>query len=75
LWGILGDLNRAGQTILLTTHYMEEADQLCNRVAVMDHGKLLALGTPLELKQSLGADVEPTLETVFITLTGRDLRE
>lgn len=75
LWGILGDLNREGQTILLTTHYMEEADQLCNRVAVMDHGKLLALGTPLELKQSLGADVEPTLETVFITLTGRDLRE
>ncbi|MGH2700365.1 MAG: ABC transporter ATP-binding protein [Actinomycetota bacterium] len=75
LWSILGDLNREGQTILLTTHYMEEADQLCNRVAVMDHGKLLALGTPLELKQSLGADVEPTLETVFITLTGRDLRE
>ena len=139
LWDILGDLNRSGQTILLTTHYMEEAEQLCRRVAIMDHGKLLALDTPDALKRSLGADTvvtitsderldelarhieamqgvtrvhvvdqtvrvglrgsngvlprilghaedggfhvkdlsiaEPTLETVFITLTGKDLRE
>jgi ABC-2 type transport system ATP-binding protein len=139
LWDILGDLNREGQTILLTTHYMEEAEQLCRRVAIMDHGKLLALDTPAALKRSLGADTvvtitsdekleelahhieemqgvtrvhvvdetvrvglrgsngvlprilghaedggfhvrdlsiaEPTLETVFITLTGKDLRE
>ena len=139
LWDILGELNRDGQTILLTTHYMEEAERLCNRVAIMDHGKLLALDTPAALKQSLGADTvvtitsdekleelarhieemqgvtrvhvvdqtvrvglrgsngvlprilghaegggfhvkdlsiaEPTLETVFITLTGKDLRE
>jgi ABC-2 type transport system ATP-binding protein len=56
LWEILGELNREGQTILLTTHYMEEADQLCDRVAIMDHGKILALDTPTELKQSVGAD-------------------
>jgi ABC-2 type transport system ATP-binding protein len=56
LWEILGELNREGQTILLTTHYMEEADQLCGRVAIMDHGKILALDTPAILKQSVGAD-------------------
>ena len=46
LWEILGELNAAGQTIMLLTHYMEEADRLCNRVAIMDHGKILALDTP-----------------------------
>ncbi|HUE28689.1 MAG TPA: ATP-binding cassette domain-containing protein [Solirubrobacteraceae bacterium] len=140
LWEILGELHVAGQTILLTTHYMEEADQLCDRVAIIDHGKILALDTPAALKQSVGADTivtvkatgdatelasiferdlsgvtrtrvledgvelhlrgatrivplvvaaaesggfevvdlsiaEPTLETVFINLTGKDLRE
>jgi ABC-2 type transport system ATP-binding protein len=141
LWEILGELHEAGQTIVLLTHYMEEADRLCHRVAVMDHGKILALDTPAALKQSVGADTivtvraegdatalavrlkrelegltrirverdggielhvqgadrivpsvvaaaerggfqladlsvaEPTLETVFINLTGRELRE
>jgi ABC-2 type transport system ATP-binding protein len=140
LWDILGELHGAGQTILLTTHYMEEADELCNRLAIIDRGSLLALGTPTELKQSVGIDAmvtvtadgdldqlakvlreeipnattvehsdkvvrmgvrqiqgvlpkvvdaaerhgftvsdlsstEPTLETVFINLTGKDLRE
>jgi ABC-2 type transport system ATP-binding protein len=140
LWEILGELNAAGQTIMLLTHYMEEADRLCNRVAIMDHGKILALDTPAALKQAVGADTivtlksdgdggslaatlerdihgvtrtrvieggielhvkgaeriiprvvsaaeragfelvdlsvaEPTLETVFINLTGKDLRE
>jgi ABC-2 type transport system ATP-binding protein len=140
LWEILGELHDAGQTILLTTHYMEEADELCDRVAIIDHGKLLTLGTPTELKNATGADTivtvtaqgdldalaallaadvpgaqsatrvdqnvlvevqeqvgvlplvfsvaerhgyhvsdvsvnEPTLETVFINLTGKDLRE
>jgi ABC-2 type transport system ATP-binding protein len=56
LWEILGVLNAEGQTILLTTHYMEEADQLCGRVAIMDHGKILALDTPAKLKQSTGVD-------------------
>jgi len=139
LWEILGELHTGGQTILLTTHYMEEADQLADRVAIMDHGRLLALDTPAALKRSVGADTvvkvsaegdlgalatrlegldgatavrvvdsvvqvsvkgikgvlprivdhaesggftltdlsvtEPTLETVFISLTGKDLRE
>src|ERR1700735_3034528 len=56
LWDLLGELHRDGQTIMLTTHYMEEADQLCERVAIMDHGKILALDTPAALKQSIGAD-------------------
>ena len=56
LWEILAELHSAGQTILLTTHYMEEADQLCDRVAIMDHGRILALDTPAGLKRSLGAD-------------------
>src|ERR1039458_4873038 len=140
LWDTLRELNAQGQTILLTTHYMEEADQLCSRVAIMDRGKILALDTPAALKQSVGVDtivsvkaegdtealaahlerevegvtktrlidgglelhvkgsdrivprvvsaadhggyeladlsvMEPTLETVFINLTGKDLRE
>ncbi len=140
LWGTLRELNAEGQTILLTTHYMEEADQLCGRVAIMDRGKILALDTPAALKQQVDADTivtvtaggdqaalgrvlaeavpgvtrtrpidggvelhvkgkdrllptvvsaaegagfpvldlsvtEPTLETVFINLTGKELRE
>jgi ABC-2 type transport system ATP-binding protein len=140
LWEILDDLHTDGQTILLTTHYMEEADQLCKRLAIIDHGKVLALDTPENLKRSTGIDTmvtvtaaadlerlatvleaeidgatgaqvidgtvrlgvkgakgvlpavvqtaeragidvtdlsisEPTLETVFIDLTGKDLRE
>ncbi len=62
LWEILGELNREGQTILLTTHYMEEADQLCERVAIMDHGKILALDTPASLKRSVGADTIVTVK-------------
>ncbi len=139
LWEIIGEIHREGQTVVLTTHYMEEADRLCERVAIMDHGKLLALDTPDALKRSVGGDSvvqikageepdrlaahlrdldgitgstvigetvqltaqgsegllprviagaeaggftvhdvsidEPTLETVFINLTGKDLRE
>jgi ABC-2 type transport system ATP-binding protein len=62
LWEILGELNAAGQTIMLLTHYMEEADRLCNRVAIMDHGKILALDTPAALKQMVGADTIVTLK-------------
>jgi ABC-2 type transport system ATP-binding protein len=63
LWDLLGELHRDGQTIMLTTHYMEEADRLCDRVAIMDHGRILALDTPAELKQSIGADTVVTLKT------------
>jgi ABC-2 type transport system ATP-binding protein len=62
LWDLLGELHDQGQTILLTTHYMEEADQLCERVAIMDHGKILALDTPAALKQSIGADTVVTVK-------------
>lgn len=61
LWEIIGELNEGGQTILLTTHYMEEADQLCDRVAIMDHGRILMLDTPEGLKRSVDADSIITL--------------
>jgi ABC-2 type transport system ATP-binding protein len=64
LWEILRTLNADGQTILLTTHYMEEADQLCGRVAIMDHGRILALDTPAALKQGVGADTVVTVRAV-----------
>ena len=62
LWDLLEGLNAEGQTIMLTTHYMEEADKLCARVAIMDHGKVLALDTPAELKRSVGADTIVTVK-------------
>lgn len=64
LWEILERLHADGQTILLTTHYMEEADRLCERVAIMDHGRILALDTPEALKQSVGADTIVTLKAL-----------
>jgi ABC-2 type transport system ATP-binding protein len=65
LWETLRHLNAEGQTILLTTHYMEEADQLCDRVAIMDKGRILTLDTPEALKRSVGADT-----IVTVTATG-----
>jgi ABC-2 type transport system ATP-binding protein len=65
LWETLRSLNADGQTILLTTHYMEEADQLCGRVAIMDRGRILALDTPAALKQQVDADT-----IVTVTATG-----
>lgn len=64
LWDIIRELRRRGRTILLTTHYMDEAERLCDRVAIMDHGRVIALGSPAELIQSLGGDhvVEFALE-------------
>jgi len=61
LWEILQRLHERGQTVVLTTHNMEEADQLCDRIGIMDRGKLLALGTPEELKGSIGADTIVTV--------------
>jgi ABC-2 type transport system ATP-binding protein len=74
LWEILRGLHQEGQTILLTTHYMEEADELCQRVAIMDHGRILAVGSPEELKRSVGAETvltlqfEPTTERLMTAL-------
>ena len=53
LWDIIRDYNRLGKTIVLTTHYMEEADTLCDRLAIIDHGRIIAQGTPQELKSSI----------------------
>jgi ABC-2 type transport system ATP-binding protein len=61
LWDVINELHGRGQTIVLTTHYMEEADQLCKRVAIIDHGRLLALDTPAALKKSIDADTEVRL--------------
>jgi len=63
LWEIVSSLHAAGQTVVLTTHNMEEADQLCDRIGIMDHGKILALGTPEELKRSVGADTIVTVNS------------
>ncbi len=64
LWGVIEEFRRRGGTVLLTTHYMEEAERLCDRVAVVDHGEIIALGSPRELIASLGAEhvVEFALE-------------
>ena len=56
LWALLERFRRGGGTILLTTHYMDEAETLCDRVAIVDHGRVIALGTPRELIASLGAE-------------------
>ena len=56
LWEIIRRFRAAGGTVLLTTHYMEEAERLCDRVAIMDHGKVIALGTPRQLIATLGAE-------------------
>jgi ABC-2 type transport system ATP-binding protein len=63
LWEILGKLHAEGQTILLTTHYMEEADSLCERIAIIDYGRILAMDTPRNLKKSVGADSIVTISS------------
>jgi len=61
LWEMLRDLHKDGQSILLTTHYMEEADELCERVAIIDDGRVLADDSPAELKRAIGADTVITV--------------
>ncbi len=56
LWDLVDELKQAGRTIILTTHYMDEAERLCDRVAIMDHGRMIALGTPQQLIASVGGD-------------------
>ncbi len=74
LWEILQELHAQGQTILLTTHYMDEADALCQRLAIMDHGKIVASGSPEELKRSIGSEnvltmqVEPVTDALLAAL-------
>jgi ABC-2 type transport system ATP-binding protein len=61
LWEILGELHTGGQTVLLTTHNMDEADSLCDRIGIMDRGRILALDTPARLKETVGADTMVTV--------------
>ena len=83
LWGVIKRIRSEGKTIVLTTHYMEEAEELCDRVAIMDNGKVVANAPPHELVQKLLAKgftkerVErlANLEDVFLDLTGHSLRE
>jgi len=85
IWQRLSELTAQGKSILLTTHFMEEAQTLCNRVIVMDHGQKLAQGSPEALilqyasppgpGQGQGAPHPPSLEDVFFSLTGKQLRD
>ncbi|MCG3043124.1 ABC transporter ATP-binding protein [Streptomyces sp. S1A] len=72
LWDLLRAINEEGRTVVLTTHYMDEAETLCDRVAVMDHGRVLRMGAPADLVAELGVD---SLEDVFLQLTGREYRQ
>jgi ABC-2 type transport system ATP-binding protein len=71
----IAELAQQGVTVFLTTHYMEEADQLSNRVAIIDQGHIVALDTPARLKAEYGDDDKTTLEDVFVKLTGRNLSQ
>jgi ABC-2 type transport system ATP-binding protein len=83
LWDRIEGIRKSGRSILLTTHSMEEAQAVCDRVAIMDHGKILTVGTPAGLiaahrddpQVRQAAHGEVTLEDVFIALTGRELRD
>lgn len=83
LWEVIRDINKQGTTVVMTTHYMDEAEQLCDRLVIMDHGKIITEGTPAGLVYDLLArgfvrrtEVRPaTLEDVFLDLTGHNLRD
>jgi ABC-2 type transport system ATP-binding protein len=75
VWDEVRRINARGTTVFLTTQYLEEADELCERLAIIDEGKIVRRGTPVELKADLrarrGGDEEPTLDDVFLDATGR----
>jgi len=72
VWDFIKELKQRNKTVVLTTHYIEEAEELCDRVAIIDHGKLISLGQPEQLKNQYKTK---NLEDVFIQLTGRRIRE
>ena len=82
MWELVKRFKDEGRTVVLTTHYMEEAEELCDRVAIMDHGKIVAMDPPDALIESLldkgfqkqRAEKLANLEDVFLDLTGRALR-
>ncbi len=75
VWDEVRRINQLGTTVFLTTQYLEEADQLCDRIAIIDQGRIVREGTPDQLKNELrtrrGLDTEPTLDDVFLDATGR----
>jgi len=83
LWQLIKDIQKTGTTIIITTHYMDEAEILCDRVAIVDHGKVIAIDTPDKLIDNLVASgfekpkevKQANLEDVFIQLTGHSIRE
>ena len=80
IWDLVQNLNNSGMTIVLTTHNMEEAESLCHRIAIMDHGKIVAEGTPQKLimlhaPEPPDAPLHGNLEDVFLVLTGHALRD
>jgi ABC-2 type transport system ATP-binding protein len=83
LWELIADLKKSGLTIIITTHYMDEAEELCDRLAIMDNGQIIALDTPRNLIKALlkrgftkKQEVKlASLEDVFIDLTGKELRD
>lgn len=83
LWELVKQIQASGKTVILTTHYMDEAEYLCDRIAIMDEGKIVALDTPKKLIEGLlkrgfkprKTVAQATLEDVFIDLTGKELRD
>lgn len=83
LWNLIQDIRQSGTTVILTTHYMDEAEQLCDRIAIMDHGNIIKLDSPDRMIDDLVSSgferpkrvKSANLEDVFIQLTGRDMRE
>jgi len=83
LWEMIRDIKKSGTTLVLTTHYMDEAEILCDRLAIMDSGKIVKIGTPRKMiddliKTGFKREEKPkpaTLEDVFLHLTGKQLRE
>lgn len=83
LWELIKDIRSQGSTVIITTHYMDEAEQLCDRIAIIDEGKIIAIGTPDEMIDNLVAKgferpkqvKAANLEDVFIHLTGKAIRE
>lgn len=83
LWDLIKDIRSKGTTVIITTHYMDEAEQLCDRIAIMDEGKIIALDSPDKMIDSLinsgfvrTKEVKPAnLEDVFIQLTGKEMRD
>lgn len=83
LWEMIEEIKKSGTTLVLTTHYMEEAEKLCDRLAIMDRGKIIKIGAPRKLVQDLlesgfKKEIKPepaNLEDVFIQLTGKHLRD